>query len=124
MLRVGADYESHRAGESLAAPFLNRLPAGWALRRGEPPICTDFRIADWLPGRGRQRLAEVPFSTRWPRSACHWKVERANRLSSSSDGFLLRSSGGTRGGGRTHNLRLRRPTLYPIELLAQNANKQ
>ena len=26
---------------------------------------------------------------------------------------------GTRGGGRTHNLRLRRPTLYPIELLAQ-----
>ena len=25
---------------------------------------------------------------------------------------------GTRGGGRTHNLRLRRPTLYPIELLA------
>ncbi len=26
---------------------------------------------------------------------------------------------GTRGGGRTRNLRLRRPTLYPIELLAQ-----
>ena len=25
---------------------------------------------------------------------------------------------GTRGGGRTHNLRLRRPTLYPIELRA------
>ena len=26
---------------------------------------------------------------------------------------------GARSGGRTHNLRLRRPTLYPIELLAQ-----
>jgi hypothetical protein len=26
---------------------------------------------------------------------------------------------GARGGGRTHNLRLRRPTLYPIELRAQ-----
>ena len=26
---------------------------------------------------------------------------------------------GARGGGRTHNLRLRRPTLYPIELPAQ-----
>gem|GEM_PF-4559528 len=25
---------------------------------------------------------------------------------------------GARGGGRTHNLRLRRPTLYPIELPA------
>src|SRR5262245_33701838 len=32
----------------------------------------------------------------------------------------LRAKAGTRGGGRTHNLRLRRPTLYPIELLAQN----
>ena len=32
---------------------------------------------------------------------------------------LLRAKTGTRGGGRTHNLRLRRPTLYPIELLAQ-----
>src|ERR1041385_9066952 len=28
---------------------------------------------------------------------------------------------GARGGGRTHNLRLRRPTLYPIELLARTA---
>lgn len=28
--------------------------------------------------------------------------------------------GGARGEGRTHNLRLRRPTLYPIELRAQN----
>ena len=27
---------------------------------------------------------------------------------------------GTRGEGRTLNLRLRRPTLYPIELLAQD----
>jgi hypothetical protein len=27
---------------------------------------------------------------------------------------------GARGGGRTHNLRLRRPTLYPIELRAQS----
>ncbi len=27
---------------------------------------------------------------------------------------------GARGGGRTHNLRLRRPTLYPIELPVQN----
>ncbi len=26
------------------------------------------------------------------------------------------------GGGRTHNLRLRRPTLYPIELRGQNLN--
>ena len=26
---------------------------------------------------------------------------------------------GTRGGGRTHNLWLRRPALYPIELRAQ-----
>src|SRR5438094_4137440 len=32
-------------------------------------------------------------------------------------------SNGTRGGGRTHNLRLRRPTLYPIELLAQDGPK-
>ena len=26
---------------------------------------------------------------------------------------------GGRGGNRTHNIRLRRPVLYPIELLAQ-----
>ena len=34
---------------------------------------------------------------------------------------LLAGNGknGARGGGRTHNLRLRRPTLYPIELPAQ-----
>jgi hypothetical protein len=31
--------------------------------------------------------------------------------------------GGARGGGRTHNLRLRRPTLYPIELRARG-NRQ
>ena len=30
---------------------------------------------------------------------------------------------GARGGGRTHNLRLRRPTLYPIELRAQRAGR-
>ena len=30
---------------------------------------------------------------------------------------------GARGGGRTHNLRLRRPTLYPIELLARSGMK-
>ena len=32
----------------------------------------------------------------------------------------LRNEAGARGEGRTLNLRLRRPTLYPIELLAQN----
>ena len=36
----------------------------------------------------------------------------------SSPSTPLRVKAGTRGGGRTHNLRLRRPTLYPIELLA------
>jgi hypothetical protein len=30
----------------------------------------------------------------------------------------LNEEDGTRGGGRTHNLRLRKPTLYPIELRA------
>ena len=30
---------------------------------------------------------------------------------------------GTRGEGRTLNLRVRRPTLYPIELLAQTGKK-
>ncbi len=34
-------------------------------------------------------------------------------------GGVGENEAGTRGGGRTHNLRLRRPTLYPIELLAQ-----
>ena len=33
------------------------------------------------------------------------------------------SFNGTRGEGRTLNLRLRRPTLYPIELLAQTGKK-
>ena len=32
----------------------------------------------------------------------------------------LRAKGGARGGGRTHNLQLRRLTLYPIELHAQD----
>src|SRR5579864_3693575 len=32
--------------------------------------------------------------------------------------------GGARGGIRTHDLRLRRPTLYPAELLAQKAQKE
>jgi hypothetical protein len=32
---------------------------------------------------------------------------------------LPEKNNGARGGGRTHNLRLRRPTLYPIELRAQ-----
>jgi hypothetical protein len=34
------------------------------------------------------------------------------------------SEAGTRGEGRTLNLRLRRPTLYPIELLAQPTMNQ
>jgi hypothetical protein len=37
--------------------------------------------------------------------------------------LVLGRSNGTRGGGRTLNLRLRRPTLYPIELLAQDVTK-
>ena len=43
----------------------------------------------------------------------------AARCSLAGACFFRPIKAGTRGGGRTHNLRLRRPTLYPIELLAQ-----
>jgi folate-binding protein YgfZ len=45
-----------------------------------------------------------------------WK-RRAERKTSE----ISQENGGARGGGRTHNLRLRRPSLYPIELLAHRA---
>src|SRR3974377_1070563 len=68
------------------------------------------------------------FLIRWPasRSSEHSVLAqtpprlRATRFGAQpSLRALLRAKAGTRGGGRTHNLRLRRPTLYPIELLAQ-----
>src|SRR4051812_17959188 len=56
-------------------------------------------------------------------------METAGRFRGLFPGVLLNwpaavTPSGARGGGRTHNLRLRRPTLYPIELLALGDGKR
>ena len=58
------------------------------------------------------------------KSRCSFREQRTNEQSkvkqeNSKKSFSPKAQDGARGGGRTHNLRLRRPTLYPIELLAQ-----
>jgi hypothetical protein len=52
------------------------------------------------------------------RSNSFWveKVKELNRLAEPQ----LRAKAGARGGSRTHNLQLRRLTLYPIELHARD----
>src|ERR1700679_912446 len=52
-----------------------------------------------------------------------WKSRTPGGLPQICSDFVTKNHG-ARGGGRTHNLRLRRPTLYPIELRAQDFNCQ
>ena len=54
---------------------------------------------------------------RWAVTLARLRFATARQPSLST---ALRAKAGTRGEGRTLNLRLRRPTLYPIELLAQD----
>src|SRR5258708_2754179 len=49
----------------------------------------------------------------------NWFNVESEDMAEIGTNLQIRAKTGARGGGRTHNLRLRRPTLYPIELLAR-----
>jgi hypothetical protein len=119
--RIGTMNPRWQGASALCGPSLScQQAARWdrrALPRGswressariaspsEPAPCTARRMA-------------LRNCTTWRKSlkcpACRERKRKNSEIS--------QENGGARGGGRTHNLRLRRPSLYPIELLAHRA---
>src|SRR5947209_4983382 len=79
----------------------------------------EFDVGSWKLEVERS-TSNVQRSTIWTLPPGALKLsERFQTIARSSVPLEIAAKAGARGGSRTHNLRLRRPPLYPIELRAQ-----